>query len=76
MEGGPLAVAVAPAGYVDLADAPIASIAAVDEEGDTSAAQTAAALAAKLGATVEDRPSPTPACLWSARSPRRSTARC
>lgn len=57
MEGGPLAVAVAPAGYVDLADAPIASIAAVDEEGDTSAAQTAAALAARLGATVEDRPS-------------------
>jgi hypothetical protein len=58
LEGGPLAVAVAPAGFVDHADDPIASIAAVDEEGDTSAAQTAASLAAKLGATVEARPSP------------------
>jgi len=45
MEGGPLAIALAPAGFVD-------------EEGDTSAAETAASLAAKLGATVEERPSP------------------
>jgi hypothetical protein len=57
MEGGSLAVAVAPAGYHDFADAPITSIAAVDEEGDTSAAQTAATLASKLGATVADRAS-------------------
>jgi len=55
LEGGPLAIAIAPAGF---ADGAIASIAAVDEEGDTSAAQTAAALAARLGATVESRPSP------------------
>ncbi len=57
MEGGSLAVAVAPAGYHDFADAPITTIAAVDEEGDTSAAQTAATLASKLGATVADRAS-------------------
>jgi nucleotide-binding universal stress UspA family protein len=50
MEGGPLAVALAPAGFADLADGPVSSVAAVDEEGDTSAAQTAAA--------VESRPSP------------------
>jgi hypothetical protein len=57
MEGGPLAIALAPAGFVDGDDA-IASVAAVDEEGDTTAALTAAALAAKLGASVEARPSP------------------
>ena len=58
LEGGPLAVALAPAGFADLAAGPIAAVAAVDEEGDTSAAQTAAALAARLGTTVESRPSP------------------
>ncbi len=57
MEGGPLAVAVAPGGYHDLADAPVTSVAAVDEEGDTSAAQTAASLAARLGATVAEHAS-------------------
>jgi nucleotide-binding universal stress UspA family protein len=55
MEGGPLAIALAPAGFVDH---DITSVAAVDEEGDTSAASTAASLAAKLGAAVEERPSP------------------
>jgi nucleotide-binding universal stress UspA family protein len=57
IEGGPLAVAVAPAGLHDRADQPIASIAGVDEEGDTSAKQTAATLSARLGATVADRAS-------------------
>ena len=55
LEGGPLAIALAPAGFAGDA---VASVAAVDEEGDTSAAQTAASLAVKLGATVEERPSP------------------
>ncbi len=58
MEGGPLAIALAPAGFVDHADDAVTSVAAVDEEGDTSAAQTAESLAAKLGSTVEERPSP------------------
>jgi hypothetical protein len=58
LEGGPLAVALAPAGFVEHANGSVTSVAAVDEEGDTSAAQTAASLAAKLGATVEQRPSP------------------
>jgi nucleotide-binding universal stress UspA family protein len=58
LDRGPLAIAIAPAGFADHADGSIAAIAAVDEEGDTSAAQTAAALAERLGAAVEDRPSP------------------
>jgi len=58
MEGGPLAIALAPAGFVDRAGERVASVASVDEEGDSSAAETAASLAAKLGAAVEERPSP------------------
>ena len=58
LEGGPLAVAIAPAGFADHDNGPVSSIAAVDEEGDTSAAQTASALASRLGAEVENRPSP------------------
>jgi nucleotide-binding universal stress UspA family protein len=57
LEGGPLAIAIAPAGYHDQADAPITTVAAVDEEGDTSAAQTAESLAAKLGAGLAERAS-------------------
>jgi nucleotide-binding universal stress UspA family protein len=55
LEGGPLAIALAPAGFAGDA---VASVAAVDEEGDTSAARTAGSLAVKLGAAVEERPSP------------------
>ena len=58
LERGPLAIALAPAGFGDRADEVVASVAAVDEEGDTSAALTAASLAAKLSAAVEKRPSP------------------
>ena len=51
LEGGPLAIAIAPAGCAYLADAPIATIAAVDEDGDTSAApdRRGARQAARLG---------------------------
>jgi nucleotide-binding universal stress UspA family protein len=57
LEGGPLAIAIAPAGYVDFADAPISSVAAIDEEGDTSAAQTADALSRRLDATIAEKAS-------------------
>jgi hypothetical protein len=57
LEGGPLAIAIAPAGFAEHAGGSIAAIAAVDEDGDTSAAQTAATLASRLGAEVESRPS-------------------
>jgi nucleotide-binding universal stress UspA family protein len=58
LEGGPLAIAIAPAGFAEHANDSITSIAAVDEDGDTSAAETAAVLAGRLGAEVENRPSP------------------
>ena len=55
LEGGPLAVALAPAGLHDRADARIATVAAVSENGDPSARETAESLARALGGTVADR---------------------
>jgi nucleotide-binding universal stress UspA family protein len=55
IEGGPIALAVAPAGLRDRADVKIATIAAVSENGDPAAGETAASLAAGLGATVVPR---------------------
>jgi nucleotide-binding universal stress UspA family protein len=55
IEGGPIALAVAPAGFRDRPDATIASIAAVSENGDPAAGETAASLATGLGAAVVPR---------------------
>ncbi len=55
IEGGPIALAVAPAGLRDRADIKIDTIAAVSENGDPAAGETAASLAAGLGATVVPR---------------------
>ena len=55
IEGGPIALAVAPAGFRDRPDATIASIAAVSENGDPAAGETAASLASGLGAAVVPR---------------------
>jgi nucleotide-binding universal stress UspA family protein len=52
LEGGPIAIAVAPAGLRTEADAAIRSIAVVAPESDAGARRTAEALAARLGATV------------------------
>ena len=52
LEGGSVAIAVAAAGLRSLADAEIKSISVSSVDGDTAAAQTADALAAKLGASV------------------------
>jgi nucleotide-binding universal stress UspA family protein len=52
LEGGPLAVAIAPAGMRDAATAKIETIAAIREEGDASAEETAEALAERLGARI------------------------
>jgi nucleotide-binding universal stress UspA family protein len=57
LEGGPLAVAIAPAGLRDKVDAGIQTIAAVSENGDPSARETAESLARAFGGTVADRPS-------------------
>jgi nucleotide-binding universal stress UspA family protein len=54
-EGGPIAVAVAPAGLRERSELTIDTIAAVGEEGDPGPRETAASLAAVLGATVVPR---------------------
>jgi nucleotide-binding universal stress UspA family protein len=55
LEGGPVAIAVAPAGLRTRADAAIKSIAVSASDADTAAQQTADALAEKVGAnTVTD----------------------
>ena len=55
LEGGPLAVSLAPAGFRDRADLAIDTVAAVGEDGDPGPRETAASLAAGLGATVVPR---------------------
>ena len=52
LEGGPVAIAVAPAGLRTHAQATIKSIAVSAPDADTAAQQTADALAEKLGATI------------------------
>jgi nucleotide-binding universal stress UspA family protein len=52
LEGGPLAVAVAAAGLRTGTDAAIKSIAILGPDGDSAAAQTAEALAARLDAAI------------------------
>jgi nucleotide-binding universal stress UspA family protein len=55
IEGGPIALAVAPAGFRGRSGATIETIAAVSENGDPAAGETAASLAAGLGASVVPR---------------------
>jgi nucleotide-binding universal stress UspA family protein len=52
LEGGPVAIAVAPAGLRTHADAEITSISVSAQEADPAAQQTASALAEKLGVSV------------------------
>jgi nucleotide-binding universal stress UspA family protein len=52
LEGGPLALAFAPAGFADQTGYKAARIAAVSEEGDPCTLETAEALASHLGGTV------------------------
>jgi nucleotide-binding universal stress UspA family protein len=52
LEGGSVAIAIAAAGLRSLGDAEISSIAVSSVNGDTAAARTADALAAKLGASI------------------------
>lgn len=52
LEGGPVAIAVAPAGLRTAADAAITSVSLSAGEADPAAEETVSALAAKLGASV------------------------
>jgi hypothetical protein len=56
LEGGPVAVAIAPAGIYDGIGVAVKTVGAISEVGDRSALETAASLAEKLGAEVVDRP--------------------
>ncbi len=60
LEGGPVALALAPSGYADASHEAIATIRAVSEDGDPTTRETAEALAQKLGAEVVDSPGHSP----------------
>jgi nucleotide-binding universal stress UspA family protein len=51
LQGGPVAIAVAPSGFAEETYAP-ATVVALTEDGDPSAIETAESLAARLGASV------------------------
>jgi nucleotide-binding universal stress UspA family protein len=55
LEGGPIAVAIAPAALREHTELAVDTIAAVGEEGDPGPRETAASLAARLGAVVVPR---------------------
>ncbi|HZT15052.1 MAG TPA: hypothetical protein VFA19_03820 [Gaiellaceae bacterium] len=55
IDGGPVAVALAPAGLHERDEVPVATIGAVGEDGDPCVAETAGTLAAALGAEVAPR---------------------
>jgi nucleotide-binding universal stress UspA family protein len=52
MDSGPVALALAPAGYAERPDFTVATIGAIGDDGDPAATETAEVLAARLGATV------------------------
>jgi nucleotide-binding universal stress UspA family protein len=52
LEGGPVAVAIAPAAFANAAGYRFRTIGPIDEDGDTSARETADALAMRLGSMI------------------------
>lgn len=57
LDGGPVALGLAPAGFAERNGGPIGAIAALSEGGDPCAQETAESLAGRLGAPVEVRAS-------------------
>ena len=55
LEGGPLAVALAPAGLRERQDLKVVKVAAIEEDGDPAPRETAESIAAALGAEVVTR---------------------
>ncbi|HZQ80612.1 MAG TPA: universal stress protein [Gaiellaceae bacterium] len=55
LDGGPIAVALAPAGFHEQNGYRVASVGPVGEDGDPCVLETAAAIAARLGGTVAER---------------------
>ena len=56
IDGGPVAVALAPAGFAEESKHTVETIVAITEDGDTAAAETAETLAARFGAAVARHP--------------------
>jgi nucleotide-binding universal stress UspA family protein len=52
IDGGPVAIALAPSGYANQSDRSVTTVGAAGEEGDPCVGETAEAIAARLGATV------------------------
>jgi nucleotide-binding universal stress UspA family protein len=52
MDGGPVALALAPAGFAERSDFTVGTVAAIGDDGDPTAQETAETLAARFGATV------------------------
>ena len=57
LDGGPVALALAPAGLAERDTEPLDAVAALSEDGDPCARETAESLALRLGAAVEERAS-------------------
>ncbi len=55
MDGGPVALALAPAGFAERADFAVRTIGAIADDGDPAALETAEVLSSRLGATVAAR---------------------
>jgi len=58
LDGGLVSVAIAPSGFAERSDYTLATVAAVAEEGDPCALETAESIAAALGASVAERATP------------------
>jgi nucleotide-binding universal stress UspA family protein len=56
IDGGPIAIALAPAGFAEDAAHSVATVVAITEDGDPSAAETAEVLADRFGAAVARHP--------------------
>ena len=57
LDGGPVALALAPAGFAERTDFRVRTIAAIGEDGDPCARETAEALASRFDATIAERAS-------------------
>ena len=57
LDGGPVALALAPAGFAGRTDFRVRTIAAIGEDGDPCARETAEALASRFDATIAERAS-------------------
>jgi nucleotide-binding universal stress UspA family protein len=55
LDGGPVSLAIAPAGFAERSDYEVRSIAAIGEDGDPCALETAEALVSALGSRLAER---------------------